>query len=277
MTRSWHPVIHGRPWATKAHRIDNLRLTGAFAPIRPPAKIRQSVLYSGTTLTLGFSSDGFPQKNNLKYVFLVGSSLGKESLTRMSVTSSQRPMPDADLAAALDGSACLGAWTHDFSADRFRVAASLACLLGLAPEEAGGASLVRVLSGIHAEDRLRIENLLDAACTTGAPFEAEFRTWAGGRGSRWLRLMGRTEIDGGHRAVRARGLAFDLTDGRRGRGTPVQQAQWQVNQLADHVIAMKGLISTSSNPSLARLVDRMAIEIGFELARCLQRTSSNAH
>lgn len=177
---------------------------------------------------------------------------------------------EAVLAAALDGSACLGAWTHDVPVDRFAVAVSLGRALALAPEEAAGVPLARVLSGIHAEDRPRIEGVLQDAWEIGGPFEAEFRTWAGRRGSRWLRLMGCAEIDASRR-VRTRGLAFDLTESRLGRGTPAQQAQRQANQLADHVIAMKGLVVGCGNPSLARLVDELAVEIGFELARHLRR------
>ncbi|TXN19266.1 PAS domain-containing protein [Methylobacterium sp. WL9] len=184
-------------------------------------------------------------------------------------------LPDTELAAALDKSACLGAWTHDVSADRFSVAASLAHALDLAPEERTGVPLARVLSLIHAEDRPRIAGLLSASQEAGGPFEAEFRTWEGRRGARWLRLMGRTDIEGGHRAVRARGLAFDLTEGRLGRGSPARQAQWQANQLADHVIAMKGLVPPLGNPSLARLVDRLAVEIGFELARRLTQAAGD--
>ncbi|GEP01300.1 PAS domain-containing protein [Methylobacterium haplocladii] len=176
-------------------------------------------------------------------------------------------LPDAELVAALDGSACLGAWTHDVSADLFSVTAPLGCALDLAPGESAGVPLARVLSLIHAEDRPRIAGLFAASQEEGSPFEVEFRIGEGRGGARWLRLMGRTDIDAGRRTARARGLAFDLTEGRLGRGSPARQAQWQANQLADHVIAMKGLVPPLDNPSLARLVDRLAVEIGFELAR----------
>ncbi len=179
------------------------------------------------------------------------------------------PLTDVDLAAALDGSACLGAWTHDLSADRFSVTPPLGRVLDLAPQERAGVPLARVLSLIHAEDRPRLASLLAASLEGGSPFEVEFRLGAGGRDTRWLRLMGRTVVDGRRGTVRARGLAFDLTEARLGRGSPDRQAQWQANQLAGHVIAMKGLVPPLGNPSLARLVDRLAVEIGFELARRL--------
>ncbi|GLS46850.1 PAS domain-containing protein [Methylobacterium brachythecii] len=171
------------------------------------------------------------------------------------------PLPDMDFGAALDGSACLGAWTHDLAKGRLRLAPALSRAFGLAAGEVAGVPLTRVIAAIHAEDGPRIESLFAASREIGGPFEAEFRTRGG---DRWLRLMGRTD-----RAARACGLAFDLTEGRLGGGGPAHRAQWQANQLAEHVIAMKGLVPPLDNPSLARLVDRLAVEIGFELARRL--------
>ncbi|MCE4224775.1 PAS domain-containing protein [Methylobacterium sp. C25] len=183
------------------------------------------------------------------------------------------PSHDVDFGAALDGSACLGAWTHDVSADRFGSAPLLGDALGLASEELAGMTLARLVSAIHAEDGSRIAALFAASLESGGPFEAEFRTRDGGR---WLRLMGRTDLGGERQAARACGLAFDLTEGRLGRGGPARRAQWQANQLAEHVIAMKGLVPRLDNPGLARLVDRLAVEIGFELARRLVPSAANA-
>lgn len=172
-----------------------------------------------------------------------------------------------DLQAALEGSACLGCWTHDVHRGTITMSPAFAALLGFADAETGIA-LDDLLGGIHAEDRLRIESVLHAACEAGGPFEAEFRLLPSG-GVRWIRLMGRAIIEHPSGVIRTRGLAFDLTEGRSLRGTPAQQAQRQVNRLADHAVAMKGLVATLSNADLTHLVDRVAVEIGFELARRL--------
>ena len=178
------------------------------------------------------------------------------------------PVP-GDLQDALDGSACLGAWSYDLREDRLVLSVPLAGLLGLATE-AAEFGLAQVLTGIHAEDRLRIESTLFAATEAGGPFEAEFRTRPGAGGVRWLRLMGRCEHDPAGGKARTRGLAFDLTEGRRPAGTPAQRAQRQVNQLADHVIAMQGLAASLSNPPLAKAVHDVAVEVGHEIARRLR-------
>ena len=177
----------------------------------------------------------------------------------------------AELQAALEGSACLGVWTLDLTTDRFAAAGSLGRALALPEREKTGVPLERMLGAVHAEDRMRIESVLHAAFEAGGAFETEFRTRAlqGGGDERWLRLMGRTEFDRARRAVRSRGVAFDLTE-RRGAGSPFRQSQQRVNQLADHAIAMKGLVADLDNPMLARLADALAVEVGFELARQLK-------
>ena len=182
--------------------------------------------------------------------------------------------PD-DLQAALDESACLGAWTYDVAADRFRLLPPLANLLGIDPGEAAeGVGLEQALSGLRAEDRLRFENVLYEAGTTGGSFEVELRTRAEPAASRWLRLMGRCGPDPTGGRLLARGLAFDLTERRLERGTPTERAHRQANRLTEHVIAMQGLVADLRNPPLAQLVNRVAVEIGFELARRLQAASS---
>lgn len=176
-----------------------------------------------------------------------------------------------DLRAALVGSACLGAWSHDVGDGRVTTSAAFAGLLGLPPNEAlTDIPLDRVIAGIHPEDRLRVESVLYDAGEAASPFETEFRTRPGTRGTRWIRLMGRSERDATSGRARLRGLAFDLTEGRRPTGSPRQRLQRQANRLADHVTAMQGLVASLRNPPLSRLVDRMAVEIGYELARRLR-------
>lgn len=177
------------------------------------------------------------------------------------------PLPSASvidrLQAALAGSACLGAWSHDVQAGRFELTPAFAALLGLEPaiEEVG---LDTMLAGLHREDRLRIESVLHAAGETGGPFEAEFRTRSS---ARWLRLMGRCERAPENGTAISRGLAFDLTESRLAPGSTAERAQRQVNQLADHVIAMKGLAAALRHPPLEEAVQRVALVVACELAR----------
>ena len=179
-----------------------------------------------------------------------------------------------DLQAALEATDCLGAWSYEAAEDRAALAPALAPVLGLSPDAAArGVPLARVLAGIDPDDRLRIESALHAAGEAGGPFEAEFRSLGAAAAQRWLRLAGRAERDPADGAVRAWGLAFDLTEACAPGGSPVRR----VNRLAGHAIAMKGLTADLSNPPLARLVDAVAVEIGYELGRRLRDVDGLPH
>lgn len=177
-----------------------------------------------------------------------------------------------DLDAALDDAACLGAWSFDTDSRSFSCSQKLSRKLGFAGKLQQVAPLACFLAAIHDEDRARVENQFHVASELGGSIEVEFRTSMEGRVPLWLRLMGRTGAHPTSSAARLRGLAFDLTEGRRSQGSPAQQAQDRINQLADHAIAMKSLVAGLENSPLSRLVDRVAIEIGFELARRLSQS-----
>lgn len=171
-----------------------------------------------------------------------------------------------DFEAALADAGCLGPWVLDAAADTLLLPHSLALLLGASP---GAPTLEQrrsdLLAAIHAEDRCRIENALHEAVELGGPFETEFRSRPGRSGIRLLRLTGRSDAQ----TRRMRGLAFDLTDNRQAAGPPALRAQRRANRLAEHVIAMKGLVTDLDNPPLVRLLDELALETGYELARRL--------
>jgi hypothetical protein len=85
---------------------------------------------------------------------------------------------------------------------------------------------------------------------------------------RSLLMRGRIEQDASGRAVRACGIAIDLTEDRAAN---LQQAERLVNRMAEHAIAIRGLVDGLNRPALAKLVDGLMIEIGFELARHLRQ------
>ncbi|MDO9429507.1 MAG: PAS domain-containing protein [Methylobacterium sp.] len=164
--------------------------------------------------------------------------------------------------AALVASGVVGLWTYDIWADRLVLSGTLPEVLGLEPT-ASGVPLGRLLDGTHGEDRERVENVVHAAVAGGAPFDVAFRTASGGRS---LSLRGRIERDGAGQPRHGRGIALDLTH-EGGLDRPGQHA---VNRMAEHAIALHGLVGHLHHPSLARLLDSLMREIGRELARHLQ-------
>lgn len=174
--------------------------------------------------------------------------------------------PD-DLMAALEASGVIGSWRHDLWADRIVLSAPLASLLGIRPEDgAHGVPLTVFLTGIHGEDRGRIENALYAAGQRVGSFALEFRT---GSGQRWLGMRGRIARDASGQPAQGRGIAVDLTDERVCDGGAGAQAQCLVNRMAEHTIAMRSLVASLRRPVLAQLVDGLMLEVGRELARHL--------
>ncbi|MFC7662509.1 hypothetical protein [Methylorubrum suomiense] len=179
-----------------------------------------------------------------------------------------------DLSTAFAASSCIGAWAHDPQSDRFALSPALARLLMLSEDAAVDVPLAQALTRIDPEDAARLESMLRAADADGYPFETEFRTREAG--SRWIRLMGRFARDPASGAAMSQGLAFDLTEGLV--SGPVEWlAQRRANRLADHVIAMKGLVVGLRNPPLAQLIDVVAVEIGREVARHLRGDSHPVH
>lgn len=169
-----------------------------------------------------------------------------------------------DMQAALAASGVVGLWTYDLRADRVVLSGELARQLGLDPARtASGLPLEGLLDGIHREDRARVENILHAAIVGATPLDVAFRT---ARGGRTLSLRGRIECDGTGQPRHGRGIALDLTH-EGGLDRPAQHA---VNRMAEHAIALHGLVGHLHHPALARLLDGLMREIGHELARHLR-------
>ncbi|KQO72437.1 hypothetical protein ASF18_19350 [Methylobacterium sp. Leaf89] len=187
------------------------------------------------------------------------------------------PESEADipggLRAALAASGVVGAWVHDIWADRLVVSAPVARAVGWPPEAgARGVPLARFLARIHDADRARVDNALHAAIARGGAFAVAFRTRGPRRldlrrlDLRRLDLRGRIEADAAGTPARARGIVLDLAEDR----ADGPRDQHAVNRMAEHAIALRGLADDLARPGLSRLLDRLMVEIGLELARHLR-------
>jgi hypothetical protein len=169
--------------------------------------------------------------------------------------------------SVLDASGIVGTWTHDHWAGSLVLSGDFPGLLGLDPvAAAGGVSLEAFLDRTHPDDRIRIENYLHAVAAMGGPVEAEFRTCDSPAGVRTLVMRGRIERDPTGRTAQGCGIAIDRTEEH---AAGFAQAEQLVNRMAEHVIALRGLAQTLRRPALIARVDRLMIEVGFELARFL--------
>lgn len=173
------------------------------------------------------------------------------------------PIPQSVLKA----SGVVGTWVHDHWAGCLSLSGSFPGLLGLDPEVAArGVPLATFLDRTHPDDRVRIENYLYAVGAMGGPVEAEFRTRDSRVGIRTLVMRGRIERDASGAVAQGCGIAIDRTEEQ---STGLHQAEQVMNRMAEHVIALRGLAQTLRRPVLIERVERLMIEVGFELARFL--------
>lgn len=184
------------------------------------------------------------------------------------------PHPPSDPAAmqdALAASGFIGLWSYEAWPDRLGLSAPLLDRLGIDPASAArGMPLNVLLARVHGGDRARVENMIHAALARGGTLEVAFRT---GSGEGWLALRGRIEADGNAHRTWGRGIALDLTE-----HGPDAGGQHAVNRIAEHAIAMRSLVEALRRPGLTELLDRLMVEIGFELARHLHEASDvNRH
>lgn len=167
----------------------------------------------------------------------------------------------------LKASGVVGTWVHDHWAGCLSLSGAFPGLLGLDPVAAAqGVPLATFLDRTHPDDRVRIENYLYAVSAIGGPVEAEFRTCDAQAGIRTLVMRGRIERDATGSVAQGCGIAIDRTEEQ---SAGLLQTEQVMNRMAEHVIALRGLAQTLQRPVLIERVERLMIEVGFELARFL--------
>jgi PAS domain S-box-containing protein len=128
------------------------------------------------------------------------------------VAERERAAADERLEAALSAGDRVGTWDWDVVADRVVADRRFASLYGVDPEKAaGGAPIADFFSGIHAEDRPRVEAEVAAVMQAGDSFVSEYRLLAPDGSVRWVSAQGRAIRDGSGRCVRLPGVSIDIT------------------------------------------------------------------
>ncbi|WP_449411753.1 PAS domain-containing protein [Methylobacterium komagatae] len=173
------------------------------------------------------------------------------------------PIPQS----VLEASGVVGTWMHDHWAGRLSLSGRFPGLMGFDPDVAArGVPLSAFLDRTHPDDRARIENYFYAVGAMGGPMEAEFRTCDAQAGIRTLVMRGRIERDPTGTVAQGCGIAIDRTEEN---AAGLLQTEQVMNRMAEHVIALRGLAQTLQRPMLIERVERLMIEVGFELARFL--------
>lgn len=108
-------------------------------------------------------------------------------------------------------SARMGTWDWDITENRIIWSSNMEALFGLAPGEFDG-SYDQFVARLHSEDRDRVLEAIDAAVTTGANYDIEFRVVYPNGTIRWALSQGKVFYDVSGQAIRMSGVDLDITD-----------------------------------------------------------------
>lgn len=117
---------------------------------------------------------------------------------------------------ALDAAGGIGTWDWDVVANRVFTDPGFAITYGLDPAQAStGLTVEDYVSGIHPEDRVRVEAAIAQAVATGGDYRMEYRIIGHGGVERWVLARGRCFLDTGGGPVRFPGVTMDITERKR--------------------------------------------------------------
>lgn len=117
------------------------------------------------------------------------------------------------LTLALDAARGIGVWDFDVPGDRVTASGRFAEVFGLDPDSATeGRPLADFLSGVHPEDRPRVDAAIHEAMRVGGAFDAEYRLPQPDGSIRWVMARGQCELDASGRPLRLPGALVDITE-----------------------------------------------------------------
>ena len=133
-------------------------------------------------------------------------------ITQRRRTETMAREAEARLQLALSAGGGIGTWDWDVKRDRVTADKRFAALYGVDPAAArDGAPIGEFFEGIHPDDLAQTRNVIDAALSSGAPFEAEYRLRDADGAIRWVIAQGRCELAPDGTPLRFPGISFETT------------------------------------------------------------------
>jgi PAS domain S-box-containing protein len=145
--------------------------------------------------------------------------LAERKRTEASLQESERQLRHALEAARM------GTWDWNILTGQIQWSANLETLFGLEPGEFDG-SFAMFISSVHPEDRNRVQEAINAAVTTGAEYNIEFRVVYPNGTIRWALSQGKVFYDELGQAVRMAGVDLDITERKRSEVELQESAAW---------------------------------------------------
>ena len=113
---------------------------------------------------------------------------------------------------ALEAGGGVGLWDWDVPANLVYADQHFAELFAVDPQAAAaGVPIEAFISGIHADDRARVSQMIEKVMAGGGEYEAEYRVIDTQGVTHWLVARGRCTVDAQGRAVRFSGVAVDTS------------------------------------------------------------------
>ena len=129
------------------------------------------------------------------------------------IAERERRAADERLDMALSAGNSIGVWDWDVLNDRVTADTRFASLFGIDPERAAqGAPLHEFFTGIHPEDRERVQGEVASAIASCGSFVSEYRLLHRDGSVRWVSGQGRCIAGNDGACVRFPGVSYDITD-----------------------------------------------------------------
>lgn len=196
-------IAHVVPDADRPIVANALRTAATVGELRVEHRVNRA---DGTTgwvesfARVGTWADGAPAT-------LVGAT---RDITRRKEIEAARQASEERLRLAL-AAAELGTWELHVPTGQVVASAQLARLFGMQLDQFAGTP-AGIARHIHPDDRVAVQQQLDAALATGVPTAARFRVIQPDGSVRWLQVHGQGVADAQGQLVRLLGVAGDITE-----------------------------------------------------------------
>lgn len=180
---------------------------------------------------------------------------------------------EAALQAALAASGGMGAWEWNLVHDSAKADPVVALLFNLSPARSrSGVPFSVIAQAIHPEDRLRINDIIQACVREGTSYIAEYRVCSPSGRVRWVLSRGCFRLDQAGQPLEGRGIVLDITDldvSTRAFAARTQEgdADSTLNHAADLGLGLYGIAEQLGSPRLKELTRQLLFELGRKLAQ----------
>jgi two-component system sensor histidine kinase/response regulator len=124
-----------------------------------------------------------------------------------------------------------GLWEYDVAAGAFHIDSQQSRIYGL-PEQPRSATREEWLRAVHRDDRARVKRWFDDTTRAHHPYDMTFRIVRPDGAVRWLRSLGKAQLDAAGHVVRVAGLDRDVTQ--------QEEADERLRELSERMLLATG-------------------------------------